>query len=78
VPAGRLGRHVVIEALARGHTVHAAVHRSNPLPAHPRLQIRIADAHCLETIRTLVIRRTPGYVRTTRVGKLDGDRLSTL
>jgi hypothetical protein len=34
--------------------VHAAVHRSNPLPAHPRLQMRIADAHCLETIRTAI------------------------
>jgi putative NADH-flavin reductase len=51
---GRLGRHVVIEALARGHTVHAAVHRSNPLPAHPRLQVRIADVHHLETIRAAI------------------------
>lgn len=24
--SGRLGRHVVSEALARGHTVHAAIH----------------------------------------------------
>lgn len=51
---GRLGRHVVIEALAQGHTVHAAVHRSNPLPAHPRLQVRIADVHRLETIRAAI------------------------
>jgi putative NADH-flavin reductase len=48
---GRLGRHVVAEALVRGHTVHAAIHRTNPLPVHPRLQIRPADAHRPDTIR---------------------------
>jgi putative NADH-flavin reductase len=48
---GRLGRHVVAEALTRGHTVHAAVHRTNPLPVHPRLQIRSADVHRLDMIQ---------------------------
>lgn len=42
---GRLGRHVVAEALARGHTVHAAVHQANPLSPHPRLELRPADVH---------------------------------
>ncbi len=48
---GRLGRRVVTEALSRGHTVHAAVHRTNPLPMHPRLQIRSADVHRLDMIQ---------------------------
>jgi putative NADH-flavin reductase len=48
---GRLGRRVVAEALIRGHTVHAAVHRINPLPVHPRLQIRSADVHRLDMIQ---------------------------
>lgn len=48
---GRLGRRVVAEALIRGHTVHAAVHQANPLPVHPRLQIRSVDVHRLGTIQ---------------------------
>jgi putative NADH-flavin reductase len=51
---GRLGRHVVGDALARGHTVHAAIHRSNPLSVHPRLQILSADAHRADMIRAVL------------------------
>lgn len=47
---GRLGRHVVAEALVRGHTVCAAIHQANPLPAHPRLELRPADVHRLPDV----------------------------
>lgn len=43
--AGRLGRHVVAEALRRGHTVHATMHHNRSLPDHPRLIIHTADVH---------------------------------
>ncbi len=48
---GRLGQHVVTEALARGHTVRAVIHRTNPLPVHPRLQIELADVRCPGKVR---------------------------
>jgi putative NADH-flavin reductase len=48
---GRLGQHVVTQALARGHTVRAAVHRTDPLPVHPRLQIHLADVRRPDKVR---------------------------
>jgi putative NADH-flavin reductase len=48
---GRLGQHVVTEAVARGHTVRAAVHRTDLLPVRPRLQIHLADVRRPDMVR---------------------------
>lgn len=43
--AGRVGRLVVAEALARGHSVRAFVHQNHDLPEDPQLTIVQGDVH---------------------------------
>ena len=43
--SGKVGRLVVEEALARGHSVRAFVHRTNNFADHPRLSITQGDVH---------------------------------
>ncbi len=47
---GRLGRILTAEALGRGHHVRAVVHRVDPLPRHPRLEVVHGDVHAPRTL----------------------------
>lgn len=42
-PTGRTGRHLVTQAISRGHRVTALVRRPRSLDPHPKLQIVVGD-----------------------------------
>ena len=52
--SGKVGRLVVGEALARGHTVRAFVHRTNGLAPHPLLTIEQGDIYDVSAVSQAV------------------------
>lgn len=51
---GRSGKAFVERALAAGHTVRAGVHNSNPLVAHPHLEVIDCDATHMTDVESLI------------------------
>lgn len=52
--SGRVGRLVVTEALARGHSVRAFVHHTDNLPDHPKLVTIQGDIHNRQAVTEAV------------------------
>src|SRR5690242_9717687 len=52
--SGRVGRLVVAEALARGHTVRAFIHRTNNFELHPQLSVAQGDIHDPQAVKQAI------------------------
>jgi len=52
--SGKVGRYLVAEALARGHSVRAFIHRTNDFPNHPRLTLVKGDIHDVQSVANAV------------------------